>query len=83
MPTWCNEYRTVVKRIMVKNTIIVCGLTEWEQETVRKHKGKCQWCIYYEGWTDNDGNHFYCEKDGKKKLNFLKIKCEDWVLDTR
>ena len=63
------------------NTIIVCGLTEWENEIVRKHKGECRHCMHNETWHDGKEVIKRCAKHGL--LDEFKTDCKDWLLDTR
>lgn len=70
--------------IMMVNTIIVCGLTKEENETVRKHKGECRYCMHFDCFYDGaTGKHYRrCDKF-KTRLEEPKTDCKDWFLDTR
>jgi len=66
---------------MMSNTIIVCGLTEWERKIVKEHKGECEWCIFNETFYNKECMVPFCEKKGR--LKEFKNDCEEWQLDTR
>ena len=62
--------------------IIVCGLTDYENQIIKKHKGQCQFCMHNESfWTARDTFVRQCSKKGF--LKEFETDCEDWVLDTR
>lgn len=64
------------------NTIIVCGLTEWEKKEIREHKGECKHCMHNESFrTARDTVVKLCLKKGM--LKDFETNCKDWVLDTR
>lgn len=66
------------------NTLIVCGLTQYENQIIKDHKGECRYCMYYESFLEDDKLIKICEKDGKRKLLFEeKTDCPDWFIDTR
>ena len=66
------------------STIIVCGLTDYENKIVKEHKGECKYCIHYDSFYDGStGNlHYRCDKH-KVRIKEPKTDCKDWVLDTR
>ena len=66
------------------NTIIVCVLTECEKNEIKKHKGECRHCAYFDGFYDHDKIIDVCSKDGKRKILLEEKKdCKDWQLDMR
>lgn len=64
------------------DTIIVCGLTEWEKKEIREHRGECKHCIHNESYvTHRETLVRQCSKKGF--LKDFETDCKDWVLDTR
>lgn len=66
---------------MKTNTIIVCGLTEWEQEMM-KDKGKCRACMHNDSFYNRGEHVIFCGKT-HQRLKAEKTDCNDWLLDTR
>ena len=67
--------------MMKNNTIIICGLTEWEKEMM-KDKGKCRACMYNDSYFDRKEHVQFCGKT-HQRLKSEKTDCQDWQLDTR
>ena len=67
--------------MMKNNTIIICGLTEWEMEMM-KDKGKCRACMHNDSYFDRKEHVQFCGKT-HQRLKSEKTDCQDWQLDTR
>ena len=67
---------------MEKNVVYICGLTGWENEAVKKHKGECRHCMHWDTIGSVDDFVNVCSK-GHKIDEKLRTDCEDWFLDTR
>ena len=67
---------------MEKDVLYVCGLTEWEKEEIKEHKGECRHCMHWD--TLGSVNDFVnvCSK-GHMIGEELRTDCKDWFLDTR
>ena len=49
---------------MKNGEIIICGLTDWERQEIKEHKGECKHCMYYDWFYDGaTGEHYRrCDK---------------------
>lgn len=69
---------------METRVIYICGLTDYEKEEIRKHKGECRHCQHFDGFLDHDDIVDVCSKGGKRKILLEeKNDCKDWTLDMR
>ncbi|WP_406533397.1 hypothetical protein [Methanobrevibacter sp.] len=71
------------------STINICGLTDYENQTIKEHKGECRYCMHYECFVQRGFNGekipvLLCTKNGeRKRLKEEKTDCKDWFIDTR
>lgn len=69
---------------MRNGELIICGLTEWEKQTIKEHKGECRYCEHFDGFMDHGDIVDICSKEGKRKILLdKKNDCKDWKLDMR
>ena len=66
----------------VMSTIIVCGLTDYENKIIKEHKGECKYCMHNESFMTSR-NTLVRECSKKGPLYEFKTDCKDWMLDTR
>lgn len=67
---------------MRNGEIIICGLTEWEQQEIKEHKGECKHCGHYYDSLFYGGRIVPCSKEHIPENNTCN-DCEDWILDMR
>ena len=60
---------------------MVCGLTQYENEIIRDHKGECKYCMHNESFVTRGTLVRECSKKGH--LSDFKNDCPDWFIDTR
>ena len=66
---------------MKNGEIIVCGLTDYENECIREHKGECSWCEYNDSSFVGKELIKFCSIHGR--LKEFRKDCKDWTLDMR
>ena len=80
----CREKQIKEEIILEDNVIYVCGLTEYENQMIKEHKGECRYCGHFDCFYDAaTGKHNKRCLKLNMRLEEYKADCEDWTLDMR